>query len=585
VITHILEHRAGLRGLLWFADLLMGISIIMLALQAWGSGTIKNWRPSKKMLLLTGLMIAMFLSALDQTLFGTALPTIAGELHGVQHQQWVTTAYLLAMVIVLPAYGKLGDQLGYRRLFLLAIGLFIGGSIVGALTPNMTWLIIGRAIQGIGGGGLMVLAMSILGVSLTMKERAGYSWMFAVVFSVPSLIGPTLGGFLTDPHNVYIFGLVTNWRWTFWLNVPLGLLAFAAAWAFVRIESPKTGKPKIDYLGIVLLALASSMIVFATSWGGSTYPWGSKLIIGLFMGAIVFFVLYVFAERRASSNALMPGWLFRNRNFVLVAVAGMVLGVVMMGTLAYLPTYIQMVTGKSATTSGYHMLPMVLAMVVTSTIVGQIARRTGRYKWSPITGMAISAVALYLLSTMTPETQMWHFWIYVALIGVGLGMSMSILQLIVQNSVEPQHMGTAVSTNTYFRTMGMSLGAAVVGTLFVSNLKNQLAVHFPGMALGSGGQGSFTPAALQALPPEMRTAIISSYGHALTPVFLWIILPAAVAFLLLLFVREDPLSDTVEGMATADSLEVDGMGLAVLPPEVVKTRRQQLSYKGRHRVK
>lgn len=488
----------------------------------------------RKLPLFIGLMTAMFLSVLDQTIFGTALPTIVGELHGVEHMLWVTTAYMLAMTVMLPVYGKLGDLLGHKSLFLSAILLFVVGSVVGALAGDMTWLIIGRAIQGIGGGGLMIPAMSIMTNVLAPAERAKYSWVFGIVFTIPMVIGPVIGGWLTSD-----FG----WRSVFWLNVPLGALAMAAAITLVpRLPKP-SGKLRVDLPGIVLLGLTSISIVLATSWGGSTYPWSSGIIIGLFVSAVVCAVLFIFAERR-SSEPLMPGWLFKSRNFVLVLVAFVAMGVVMMGTLAYLPTYMQMVTGTSVMTSGYQMLPMVFGMVITSGVVSQVAYRTGHYKWSPITGMSIAAIALVLLSTMSPDMPMQLLWLYMAILGVGLGMCMSILMLILQNEFDVQYAGTANSTGMYFRTMGTLLGAAVVGTIFVSRLKSQLTALFPDMPLGGGGV-TLTPQALKLLPAEMQSTIVNAYNDALTPVFLWITPVAAAAFVLLWFIREKPLSNTV----------------------------------------
>lgn len=543
----------------------------------------------RKLPLFAGLMVAMFLAALNQIAFGTALPTIVGELHGVEHMLWVTTSYVLAMAVMLPVYGKLGDQTGHKRLFLVAIALFIVGSVVGGLANSMSWLIVGRAIQGIGGGGLMIQAMSIMTHLITPRERAKYSWIFGAVFTIPAVIGPMIGGWLTDPHGV--LGFVTNWRWTFWINIPLGLLALAAAAAFIpRLPSPE-GRPRVDYPGICLLGAVSTMIVLATSWGGSTYPWGSPRIVLLFVGAAACAVAFVFAERRAK-DPVMPGWLFTSRNFVLVMVAGLVLGIVMMGTLAYLPTYMQMVTGYSATQSGYLMLPMVFGMLLTTTVVGQVISRTGRYKWAPVVGMVIIGGALLLLSTLTPAMQIWHICAYLVVLGIGLGMSMQTLMLVVQNEFAVERIGTAVSTNTYFRTMGMSLGASVVGTLFVANLKDMLAERLPGTPIGSGGPNSLTPAIVSALPDGVRGLIIGSYNDALTPVFLWITPLVLLSLAVLLFMREKPLSDTIERLTPAESIEIDGTGIGVLPiseeqqPEFKRRNRHgaHIKREGRHRA-
>lgn len=496
----------------------------------------------RKLPLFAGLMIAMFLSALDQTVFGTALPTIVGELNGIEHMLWVTTSYLLAMTIMLPVYGKLGDLWGHKKLFVLAIALFTVGSVLGGFAQNMTWLIVGRAVQGIGGGGLMIQAMSIITVLISPRDRAKYSWIFAVVFTVPSVIGPILGGWLTGGPG---------WRWVFWINLPLGIVALSAAVALVPRLPVRSGRKKVDIYGIGLLGLTSTTIVLAASWGGSTYPWSSPQIISLFCAAALFTVLFIINEKSAI-EPIMPSMLFQSRNFTVVLIAGLALGVVMMGTLVYIPTYLQMVTGSSTTESGYLMMPMVLAMLITSTIIGQIISRTGRYKWAPVTGMGVVTLALVLLSTMGPDMPVWHICAYLAVLGVGIGLSMQVLMLIVQNEFSAENAGTAISMNTYFRTMGMSLGAAVVGTLFVSKLKSLLSEAVPGLNSGFETQWSLTPSSVRQLPENVRNVIVRSYSDALTPVFKWIIPLTIVALVVLLFVQEKPLSTVVDRTAYSD---------------------------------
>lgn len=493
----------------------------------------------KKFTLFAGLMVAMFLSALDQTVFGTALPTIVGELRGIEHMLWVTTAYLLAMTIMLPVYGKLGDILGHKKLFIAAIALFVAGSVIGGVADNMSWLIVGRAIQGAGGGGLMIQAMSIITVLISARERAKYSWIFAVVFTVPSVIGPILGGWLTTGPG---------WRWVFWINLPLGLLALGAAFALIpRLPMNEVAK-KIDMYGIALLALTSTSIVLATSLGGITYAWDSAQIIGLFSFGVLCAMLFVFVERQ-QSEPIMPRMLFVNRNFVVVLVAGLILGVVMMGTLVYIPTYLQMVTGSTATESGYLMMPMIIAMLVMSTLVGQIISRTGRYKWAPLTGMAVVSASLLLLSTMSPSMSIWQICAYLAVLGVGIGLSMQVLMLIVQNEFAVEYAGTAIATNTYFRTMGMSLGAAVVGTLFVSKLTGLLsAAETSGQTNTYGDARSITPDKVRELPDEIRNIIVNAYNDALTPVFKMIIPLTLVAFVILFLLKEKPFSSNTAGM-------------------------------------
>jgi EmrB/QacA subfamily drug resistance transporter len=486
-------------------------------------------------------MAGMAIAALDQTVTGTALPTIVGELHGVSHMAWVTTAYLLASLIVLPIYGTLGNILGHKWVFIGAISLFIAGSVISGAASDMMVLIIGRSVQGIGGGGLMIVAQTIMTGIMTTQQRARYSWLFGLVFGGSTIIGPLIGGWFTGGPG---------WRWVFWINLPFGAIALLLVWMLVGHTERPSVKPKLDYVGIGLLSLGSTAIVLATSWGGLTYPWKSPVILGIFAFAAACAVVFVFVERKVA-HPVIPGYLFRNRNFVLVTIAFLALGIVMMGTFAYLPTYLQMVTGYSATVSGYLMLPMVVMMIIVSTSVGRIATTKkrikwlpilGHYKWSPISGMLFIALALFLLHTMTPDTPVWHICVFVAVMGIGIGLCMSILMLIIQNEFAHafEKIGPAMAANGYFRQIGMLLGGSLVGTLFVSRLTTLLsAKHMPGMSAGTSGQGSITPAAVRSLPSVYRDMIVSSYNDALAPIFLWIVPLALAAFVMLFFVKEN----------------------------------------------
>lgn len=350
------------------------------------------------LLIFAGLMVTMLLSSLDQTIFSTALPTIVGELNGVEHMLWVTTAYILASTIMLPVYGKLGDLIGRKGLFLGAISIFIAGSIVGGLAQDMTWLIIGRAIQGIGGGGLMILAQAIIADVVPARERGKYMGIMGGVFALSSVAGPLLGGWFTE-------GI--GWRWAFWMNIPLGLLAMASAAFFLRLPKNTNKKPSIDYAGMGLLALASSSIVLITTWGGTTYEWMSAQIIGLISLAVVAAFAFIQVEKRAQ-EPIMPPELFKDRNFNLTTIAGLIIGIAMFGALAYMPTYLQMVTGVGATEAGFLMIPMMAALLVSSIATGQLVTKTGRYKWFPVVGTAIVVLSLLLLSTMEPTMAVWH---------------------------------------------------------------------------------------------------------------------------------------------------------------------------------
>lgn len=509
------------------------------------------------LLIFAGLMVTMLLASLDQTIFSTALPTIVGELSGVDHMLWVTTAYILASTIMLPVYGKLGDLIGRKGLFIGAIGIFIAGSIVGGLAPDMTWLIIGRTIQGLGGGGLMILAQAIIADVVPARERGKYMGIMGGVFALSSVAGPLLGGWFTE-------GI--GWRWAFWINIPLGILAIASAVLFLHLPQNTAGRPKLDFAGMGLLAVASTGIVLVTTWGGTTYEWNSAIIISLIVTTVIAAVAFVLVERGAA-EPIMPLHLFKDRNFTLTTVAGLITGIAMFGALAYLPTYLQMVTGVNATEAGFLMIPLMAALLISSIVSGQLVSKYGRYKWLPIVGTVLVAVALLLMSTMTPTMPIWILCSYLAIMGLGLGMSMQILILIVQNSFPISQVGTATASNNYFRQIGASLGSAIVGSLFVAKLTSLLAERLPaGGEAASGGSNSFTPAAVKDLPDAIRDVIVGAYNDALTPVFLYMVPLVLVGAILLLFVNEKPLATSIERDILPDTLEIDGANYVVLPP-------------------
>ena len=511
------------------------------------------------LLVFAGLMVAMLLASLDQTVFATALPTIVGELDGVNHMLWVTTAYILASTVMLPIYGKLGDLIGRKGLFVGAISVFVVGSVVGGLAQDMPWLIAGRAIQGLGGGGLMILAQAIIADVVPARERGRYMGIMGGVFAVSSVAGPLLGGWFTE-------GI--GWRWAFWINIPLGVLAVVSALFFLRLPRPVRSAPSLDVAGMALLALASTSLVLLTTWGGTTYAWDSAVILVLIVAAVAAAAGFVAVERRAA-EPIMPMGLFRDRNFNLTTVAGLITGIAMFGALAYLPTYLQMVTGANATQAGLLMIPMMAALLVTSVASGQFVSRTGRYKALPVVGTLVVAAALVLLSTMTPTLPVWVLCCYLALMGVGLGLSMQILILIVQNSFPISQVGTATASNNYFRQIGASLGAAVVGSLFVSRLTELLTARLPETgSVTVASSNSFTPEAVRALPTAARQLIIGAYNESLTPVFLYMVPLVLVAAVLLAFVHEKPLATTVERDIPAESLEIDGATSVYLPDPV-----------------
>lgn len=500
--------------------------------------------------IIAALMLAMLLSSLGQTIFGSALPTIVGELGGVNHMTWVITAFLLGQTISLPIFGKLGDQFGRKYLFMFAIALFVVGSIIGALAQNMTTLIVARALQGIAGGGLMILSQAITADVTTARERAKYMGIMGSVFGLSSILGPLLGGWFTDGPG---------WRWGLWLNVPIGIIALVAIAVLLKLPARERGKVSVDWLGSIFMAIATTAFVLAVTWGGNEYEWASPMIIGLFITTLVAAIVFVFVEKRAV-DPLVPMGLFSNRNFVLTAVAGIGVGLFMMGTIAYMPTYLQMVHGLNPTQAGLMLIPMMIGLIGTSTVVGNIVSKTGKYKWFPFTGMLIMVLALVLLSTLTPSASLALIGLYFFVFGFGLGCAMQILVLIVQNSFPITMVGTATGSNNFFRQIGGAVGSALIGGLFISNLSDRFTENVPAAVASMGEEGAqyasamsdfsgasnLTPHLVESLPQALREAIQLSYNDALTPIFLALTPIAVVAAILLFFIREDHLKETHE---------------------------------------
>src|SRR5690554_2316352 len=487
-------------------------------------------------LLFIGLMLSMLLASLSQTVLSAAMPTMVGELNGVENMLWIMTAYILASTITMPIYGKLGDLIGRKSLLIAAILLFMAGSVVGGIAGDMNVLIIGRVVQGLGGGGLMILAQAIIADVVPARERGKYMGVMGAVFAVSSVAGPLLGGWFTE-------GI--GWRWTFWINIPLGILALVATVLFLHLPKGSGHKPKIDGWGMALLAAATTCIVLVGSWGGKDFAWDSTTIIGLSVAAVLTGIAFVLVERRVV-EPIMPLHLFRDRNFNLTTIAGLLTGVAMFGAIGYLPTYLQMAFGASATQAGLLMIPMMGALLITSVGTGVLVSKYGRYKWMPIVGSLVLALGLGLLGTITPETSLWIFCAYLAMIGVGLGTSMQILVLIVQNSFPNSEVGTATASNNYFRQIGSSLGGAVVGSLFTTRLADELMRRLPSAGGLKGGMNSLTPDSVLHLPAAIRDHVVHAYNDALAPLFLYMVPLALAAVVLLLFVDEKPLATTIE---------------------------------------
>ena len=484
-----------------------------------------------------GLLLVMLLAALDSTIVATALPTIVGEFGGLAHISWVVTAYLLAQTIVTPIYGKLGDLYGRKRVLQVAIVIFLIGSALCGLSQSMSHLIIFRAVQGLGGGGLMVTTQAVVADVVPARARGRYQGIFGAAFGFASIAGPLVGGYFTTHWT---------WRWIFYINLPVGIIALVVLAATLPAQS-SFARHAIDRAGAALLALTLASIVLLTDLGGTVYPWSSALVIGLIVSSVAGLIAFVLVERRAR-EPILPLQLLRTRDVWVTSLVGLIVGFALIGSVTYLPVFLQIVKGLSPTESVLRMVPLMGGTLVTSILAGQLVSRTGKYKLFPIIGTTIVTISLFLISRMTAETSTLAASLYMLLLGLGLGFVMQVLIIAVQNAVDYRELGVATSNAILFRFIGGSLGTALLGAVLATQLEANVQRLIP----GTPALDAISPQALAGLSPAFRDAYIEAFVASLSTAFL---VAAAISFfglLIALLLPERPLRETIGAAAEAD---------------------------------
>lgn len=496
-------------------------------------------RPRNLFVVIGAVLIAMVLAMLDNLILGTAMPSIVGELGGLDHLSWVVTAYMLATAVSTPVWGKVGDMYSRKGAFMVSIAVFLAGSALAGMAQDMTQLIAFRAVQGLGAGGLMVGALSIISSLVSPREQSRFQAMMSAIMGVTMIGGPLVGGAITD-H--------LGWRWCFYVNLPLGAVALVLIAVVLKLPTARS-TARIDYLGVLTLTTAITSVVLVTTWGGNEYAWASPQILGLLALSLAAGAAFVFVERRAA-EPLLPLGLFRNANFSLITVIGFTLGFAMMGGMTFLPLFQQSVQGASATNAGLLGLPMSLGMILVNVFVGPFISRTGRYKPVIVGGGALVGLGLFLLSTMDTGTTRVETGVFMAVLGVGMGCLMQTTILVTMQSVEPKDIGVGSSTATLARTIGGSIGVAIVGTIFAGQVRDVMTER--GYGKVTEGSAQLNAEGLAKLPAAMRDAYEHAVAGGVHQAFLLAAAAGLVAFLAAWFIRQVPLRDTVGPVPAPD---------------------------------
>ena len=503
--------------------------------------------------IIAGLMLGMFLAALDQTIVATALPRMAADLQGVGHLSWVVSAYLLTSTAVTPIYGKLSDLYGRKLMLQIAISLFVLTSLLCGLANDMVQLILFRALQGLGGGGLLAMAHATIADVISPRERGRYQGYIASVFAAASVAGPVLGGLFVD-H--------LTWRWVFWINLPIGIGALIASQVTLKKLAAKRLRHKIDYLGAVLIVSAVCCVLLVTTMGGEEVPWNSIVIKALAAGAAVLFIACIFQERSAS-EPILPPRLFSNPVFVVANTTNLLASICMLGGIVFMPLFLQLAYSMQADASGLMLIPLTGGTVTGAISAGQLVARTGRYKIFPLVGLAVSTLGLFLLVSVTPQTSLPFVCAYLAINGLGIGLVMPALLVAIQNSLDPRDLGTGTSSITFFRSMGGSFGVALFGAVLIGRLDGLIARIPGGEVLGASPGTDLLhagPDAIASVPPALRAAVASAIAEAFHGIFLLAAALSLIAFVVTLFLKELPLRTSAG--ASGDTAKVVAAALA-----------------------